>query len=323
MKDSTGSWIEGKEAIFDAILDHYREVYHADSSQGPHLWVQHIPHLVSDDMNRTLLADVSDWEIKEATNSMGALRAPGPDGLNGLFFQKHWDVVGSDVCRAVRLFFQKGTLPGEINETLVTLIPKIPQAETINHLRPISCCNYIFKIISKVIVLRLKSYMGTLISHNQSAFVGGRLIQDNLLVAHEVFHKLHQRGNASKEGVAIKLDMSKAYDRLDWDFLEKTLLAYGFHSRWVSLVMKLVRSVSYTYKVNGFISPKLVPTRGLRQGDPLSLYLFILAADVLSHMVCNAKNQGLIQGIQLFNGGPCLTHLFFADDSLPLCQGNN
>lgn len=153
LKDVDGSWIEGKEAIFDAIMEHYREVYRVDPPQGPQRWTQHIPHLVSEDMNCQLLAEVTDLEIWEAANSMGALRAPGPDGLNGLFYQKHWDIVGVDVCRVVRLFFEEGSLPGEINETLVTLIPKVPEAETINQLRPISCCNFIFKIISKVIML--------------------------------------------------------------------------------------------------------------------------------------------------------------------------
>lgn len=198
---------------------------------------------------------------------------------------------------AVKEFFNEGILPPSVNETLVTLVPKTQLLESINQLRPISCCNFIYKIISKIIVARLKTYMGQLISCNQSAFVGGRLIQDNLVVAQEVFHALKRKDKCGKECLAIKLNMNKAYDRLDWRFIQKVLLAHGFSGSWVAMVMKLVSTVSYKIKVNGVLSDKIVPERGLRQGDPLSPYLFILAADALSHMMSSALGEGRIKGI--------------------------
>lgn len=153
----------------------------------------HIPSLVTNDMNDALLAPVREGEIKNAAFSLGSLKAPGPDGFNDLFFQKNWESVKTDVSKAVCEFFNGGDIPHDLNETVVTLIPKIPLPESINHLRPISCCNFTYKIISKLVVLRLKQFMGTLISPNQSAFVGGRLIQVNLIIAHEVFHSLKRR----------------------------------------------------------------------------------------------------------------------------------
>lgn len=142
-------------------------------------------------------------------------------GLMDSFFKKNWPTVKDDLCKAVWDFFAGRNIPGDLNATMVTLIPKVPLPESINQLRPISCCNFTYKIISKLIVLRLKKFMGDLVSPNQSAFVGGRLIQDNLIIAHEVFHSLKRRDCRGKSNVAIKLDMSKACDRLEWSFIQQ------------------------------------------------------------------------------------------------------
>lgn len=322
IKDGDGEWVEGQEGITEAILKHYGEVYNSDPCPVGIEFFQHMPVLVSPEMNDTLLLPFSDLDVKFAVDSLGASKAPGPDGFNGLFYQKNWESIKKEVCSAVLGFFSNGTIPLELNETLVSLVPKIPMPESINHLRPISCCNFIYKVISKLMVLRLKGFLGSLVSQNQSAFVGGRLIQDNLVVAQEMFHSLKNRNKGGNMNVAIKLDMNKAYDRLEWHFLERILLTYGFCPRWVSLVMKLVSTVSYTYKINGLVSQKIIPQRGLRQGDPLSPYLFILAADALSHLINRASSSGLIKGVQLARGAPTLTHLFFADDAVLFAQAN-
>lgn len=207
--------MEGKDEVFQTILNHFSEVYKSDNPSDMTGVINLIPSLVTEEMNLSLLEPVSDLEIKNAVFSLGALRAPGPDGFNGLFYQKNWDCVKNDICLAVRGFFEGGMIPDELNETTVTLIPKVPLPESINQLRPISCCNFTYKILSKLVVMRLKKFMDKLISPNQSAFVGGRQIQDNLIIAHEVFHSLKRRDIGGKMNVAIKLDMSKAYDRLE------------------------------------------------------------------------------------------------------------
>lgn len=171
-------------------------------------------------------------------------------------------------------------------------------------------------------VLRLKVAMQSLISQNQSAFVGGRQIQDNLVIVHEMLHMLKKRRRGQEEEVLIKLDMHKAYDRLDWAFLERVLTAYGFLLVWVQRVMTLTKGVSYKIKINGFTGKAFSPQRGLRQGDPLSPYLFILASDVISHLFKHAVIVGSVRGIQLPNAGPCLTHLLFDDDSILFARAN-
>lgn len=145
---------------------------------------------------------------------MGALKAPGSDGFPGLFFQKYWEIVGEDVFKVLQSFFLDGVLLNEINQTNIILIPKVPNPESMGQLRPISLCRFLYKIISKVLVNRLQPFMDGIISEQQSAFVLGRQIQDNIMVAHEVFHFLKHKKGGLKSSVAIKLDLNKAYDRV-------------------------------------------------------------------------------------------------------------
>lgn len=146
---------------------------------------------------------------------------------------------------AVDEFFKTGAIRESINYTIVAITPKVPHPKSISLLRPIRCCNYIFKIISKIMVRRLKPYLNGLISPQQSSFIGGRLIQDNLVVAQKAFQYLKNKNKFKNWGFAIKFDMNKAYDRVDWSFLQEALLDYGFSVNWVSLVMSLVSSIKY------------------------------------------------------------------------------
>ena len=156
----------------------------------------------------------------------------------------------------------------------------------------------------------------SIVTENQSAFVPGRLITDNALIALEVFHSMKHRNRSRRGTMAMKLDMSKAYDRVEWGFLRKLLLTMGFDGRWVNLIMDCVTSVSYSFVINGGVCGSLTPTRGLRQGDPLSPYLFILIADVFSRMIQRKVQEKQIHGAKASRSGPEISHLFFADDSL-------
>ena len=163
-------------------------------------------------MRNILSSDYSAKEVQVVLFQMGPTKAPGSDGMNALFYQKYWHIVGNDVIAAVLDFLNSGTMLPKINYIHIVLIPKVNSPEKMSDFRLISLCNVIYKIISKVLANRLKQILPQLIAPYQSAFVPGRLITDNVLVAYETLHTMHCRRKGRKGSLAMKLDISRAYD---------------------------------------------------------------------------------------------------------------
>jgi hypothetical protein len=177
--------------------------------------IQPQEHCVSADMNAELLKPFLAEKITVALFQMGPLKVLGLDGLNACFFQKNWSLMGNEVCEVVLDILNSGVMPHDLNLTYVTLIPKTHSPMSVTKFRPISLCNVLYKIISKVLANRLKKILHLIISPTQSAFISGRLISDNVLAAYETLHTMHMGMWGKKGFMAVKLDMSKAYDRVE------------------------------------------------------------------------------------------------------------
>jgi hypothetical protein len=242
-------------------------------------------------------------------------KAPGPDGFPAGFYQKSWEVVGETVFRFVESVWHNPRIIADVNKTDICLIPKVEKPEYVTQFRPISLCNTNYKIVSKVIVERLKECIATLISPYQTGFVPGRNIHENIVIAKEMAHTMHFK--KGKKGVfAVKVDLSKAYDKLSWDFILKVLSEIELPVPLINIIMQSVTSVTTNVKWNGTRAEYFRPQRGIRQGDPISPYLFVLCMDKLSHIILQAVEEGKWEGIKVGKNGPMISHLMFADDLL-------
>ena len=324
LMDDLGNWQSNAESISTTAINYFESLF---TSSTPNLddldsVLDSVPTRVTPDMNTMLDQSFSEEEIRTALSQMSPLKAPGPDGLPPVFFQKMWSIVGSEVTEAALDCLNNGQDPSALNHTYITLIPKKNDPLCMADYRPISLCNVVYKLVAKTLANRLKKILPLIISENQSTFVPGRLIVDNVLVAYEAFHHM-KNWRGGKEGLLdLKLDISKAYDRVEWIFLEHIMRKLGFSNRWIKIVLSCVSTVSYSILINGEPKGRIIPSRGLRQGDPLSPYLFILCAEGLSSLIQAATNENFLHGVVVARGAPKISHLFFADDSLLFCKAN-
>jgi hypothetical protein len=179
----------------------------------------------------------------------------------------------------------------------------------------------IYKIVLKVMANRLKICLPEIIAEEQSAFVSGRLITDNIIMANECLHFMKQNKAKKNHYYALKLDVRKAYDRLEWRYLEAVMIKLGFHRRWVQMIMRLVTSVSFQVLFNGGKLQQFLPTRGVRQGHPISPYFLLAAKGILCLLKHHSLSSGL-HGLMVAPSAPAVSHLLFADDSMLLFKAD-
>ncbi|RVW22247.1 LINE-1 reverse transcriptase-like [Vitis vinifera] len=262
----------------------------------------------------------SEEEIHFALMEMRGDKAPGPDGFTVAFWQDCWDLVKEEVMDLFKEFFEYGSFAKSLNTTFLVLIPKKGGADDLGDFRPISLLGSLYKLLAKVLANRLKKVLDRVVSVDQNAFVRGRQILDASLVANEVIDYWYKR---KEKGLICKLDIEKAYDSINWNFLMKVLRKMGFGSRWMDWMRWCISTAKFSILINGVPVGFFSNSKGLRQGDPLFPYLFVLGMEVLSTMIRRAGEGGFISCCRMQGReGEELTvsHLLFADDTLIFCK---
>ena len=267
----------------------------------------------------SLLSPVSHDEIRQAVFSIANERAPGPDGYSSFFFKQAWSIVGGDLCAAIQDFFVSGRLLKQVSHSIIALVPKSENASSPSDYRPISCSNVIYKVLSKILAGRLALALHDIVSPMQNAFLGGRHMSDNINLVQELLRQYCRKRSSPR--CLLKVDFKKAFDSVQWDFLESLLCQLGFPAHFVLLVMQCISSASYSVAVNGDIHGFFPGKSGVRQGDPLSPYIFICCMEYFSRMLSLASQQdGFSYHPKCAAQG--ITHLAFADDVLLLSRGD-
>uniref|UniRef100_A0A803Q8E0 Reverse transcriptase domain-containing protein n=1 Tax=Cannabis sativa TaxID=3483 RepID=A0A803Q8E0_CANSA len=323
--DNNGTVITSKNGMTDVITTFFGDLFTA--SEINHEALNHtlstIPTTVTADMNESLLRPFTNDDVYNALKTINPDKSPGSDGMSAMFYHKYWSIVGNVVSKVVLGVLNDGDCLDTLNHSLITLIPKINAPQGMGDFRPISLCNVIYKIVSKALAIRFKDVLPAVISETQSAFLSNRLITDNILVAFELVHHLKHKTRGNKGYSALKLDMSKAFDRVEWFYIQEVMRKMGFHVKWIAMIMSCLSSTRFSFMLNGEEVGYVKPTRGLRQGDPLSPYLFLICSEGLSRLLQYEESVQQLKGLRLTRHAPSVSHLLFADDSLLFCEASN
>ncbi|CAI0556305.1 unnamed protein product, partial [Linum tenue] len=315
-----GTPVEGQSALKAAFVEHYSAVFKEEKKVRP-FPASYGGVTISDCERNSLVRQFSEEEIWMAVRKCRGDKAPGPDGFSLEFFKKCWDVIKSDMLKAFEDFFIKGELPICIAHSFLCLIPKKESVIEVKDLRPISLIGSVNKIISKVLTERLKPIMSKLISGNQFSGIRGRQIHEASLIANEL---VDSRRKSGKPGLIFKLDIEKAFDNVNWECLVKIMASFGFPPAFQRWIHGLVSSAHLSVLVNGEAAGFFKIGKGLRQGDPMSPFLFNLVMDVLSMMLERLRVAGLITGFCMDEGNRRgeVTHLLYANDTIIFCDAD-
>ena len=320
LQDCSGNTVHTHHEISNIAVDYFKT----------NMVRQHNTSILEDNLDlpcltaaqkASLEADFCASDVLRALKSMAKGRSPGPDGLSPEFFLAAWHIIGNDVSKGILHFFTNLHLPRIVNATAIALIPKINGPVHMSHFRPISCCNTLYKCISKMLVARLKSIKPSIISSNQTAFIKHRCIGDNIMLAQAICKDYHILRGAPR--CTLKLDIHKAFDSISWDFIVDVLRKMCFPEKFINWIRVCITSSMFSVKINGALEGFFASNRGLRQGDPLSPYLFVIGMEILTaYLKKNLSNDALFS-YHWRTDKLRLSHLIFADDLLLFCHGDS
>ncbi|KAL2933430.1 hypothetical protein RDABS01_016549 [Bienertia sinuspersici] len=220
INDAQGHMRDTLEEVASAFLEYYQRLLSGSTPRIP-AQVQVIKQgpVLTEVHKELLLRPYENEEVRRAIFAIEGDKSPGPDRFGAHFFKDNWEIVGEDMTKAVLDFFKTGKLLGEVNDTFISLIPKISCRANVTEFRPISCCNTLYKCITKMVCYRLRVVFPDLISSNQGAFVHGRFIVHNIMVCQDLVR--HYGRKHARPSCLIKLDLGKAYDTVEWEFIRE------------------------------------------------------------------------------------------------------
>ncbi|XP_026384103.1 uncharacterized protein LOC113279643 [Papaver somniferum] len=310
-----GIWYDNRSDIEAIFINRFKNIATSSKPQVKNEIMKLFHPCVSEIQNNCLIQVPDAQEIKDVVFQIKPWASPGNDGFQDGFYQRCWDIVSTEVISMLQYFFTHKHMLKAINHTYQVLIPEISNPKTPADYRSISLCNVSYKIISKILANRLKPLLPDIISPTQNAFVAGRHIHANIIIAHEILYSM-KRKTIKKALVGLKLDMSKAFDRVEWSFLLSIFRQLGFHNDWISLIEQCISTSNISILINGSPSSTFSPTRGIRQGDPLSPYLFLFVTKAFSRILQLNVDSRCLSGIRINHHCPSINHMFFTDDCL-------
>jgi hypothetical protein len=256
-------------------------------------------------------------EVRDAIWSCDGNKCPGPDGFNFNFYKACWNIISGDIMAFLSEFHGNASLPKAITTSFLTLVPKKDHPQCLSDYRPICLVSSLYKILAKVLANRLKKVLGKLISKAQSAFLPNREILDGVLVVKELLDLAKRRKDKS---LMFKVDFERAYDTVNWKFLDYMMVRMGFAGEWRRWIRACVCQSSMSVLVNGSPTEDFSVGKGLRQGDPLSPFLFLIIAEGLTCLMSKAVEIGRFHGYTVNNNISFHT-LQFADDTIIVGEG--
>ncbi|KAJ4783220.1 RNA-directed DNA polymerase (reverse transcriptase)-related family protein [Rhynchospora pubera] len=264
----------------------------------------------------TTLEALPDFQkVKRAVFQMGPDKSPGPDGVTARFIQKYWNIIGPDLVQQIKQIFHTGWIPDDWLKCNIILIPKGDEPETPSQFRPISIGNVLYRLIMKILTNRLRPHMKKLIAQEQTAFLHNRCISDNVLLIKEVLNSFNTK-KFKHHAFMLKADITKAFDKLNWNFLEHACNHVNMPRKITRMMISAYQRAKVTILINGTGDGFITPSRGLRQGCPMSPYMFILAMEMMSRIFKKALQAGHLRGLKLAPTAQPLTHSIYADDLL-------
>ena len=285
----------GEQEVWERVVNAYQQLLSESSD-----WKADIGRL---QLNQLSLQEAgmlelpfSEAEVQAALMDLNGDKAPSPDGFTLAFWQNCWDFAKEEILDMFKEFYEQNVFLKSLNNTFLVLLPKKGGAEDLGDFRPISLLGGLYKLLAKVMANRLKKVIGRVVSPDKNAFVKGRQILDVSLIANEVIDAWPKKG---EKGLIYKLDIEKAYDSINWQFLMKVMQKMGFGPKWLSWMWWCISTAKYSVMVNGVPTGFFSSSKGLRQGDPLSPYLFVMRMEVLSVLIRRAVEGGFISGCNI------------------------